>query len=87
MSPCASVTLVRAPERTGLAKGCAGIVIATETAAGRGAVRCCNLENASYPGEDSNEIDGDPSTSLQGISFHLYLSVLCSKDMTLQSFV
>lgn len=71
LSCCAGAIAEHVPERTGLAKGWAGIVIATETAAAWEAVRCCNLENfcTSYTGEDSSKMDTGTQMSLQGIGF------------------
>lgn len=90
---CASVTSVHVPERTGLAKDWAGIVIATETAAGQGAIRCCNLENSCtfYAGEDSSKMDVGTWVCLCSVSAFIYacpsmsLNVFCSKGMTSQS--
>lgn len=79
MSCCTSVTSVRVPKRTGLAKGWAGIVIATETAAGRGAIRCCNLENSCtfYAGEDSSKMDVGTWVCLCSVSAFIYACPCC----------
>lgn len=79
MSCCASVSSACVPERTALAKDWAGIVIATETTAGWGAVRCCNLENSwtSYTREDGSKMDVGTWVCLCRVSIFTYACPCC----------